>query len=105
MGRKDRHHGSPGHALCFLRGGHLGTPMYPLEPGRMKQAGRKISHVSQERKAAGGEVIVQGNENIFRFQKSQLIFLPTWSGERGRLRCSGMALADTQSLVLTLHGC
>ena len=40
MGRKDRHHGSPVHALCFLRDGHLDTSMYPLEPGRMKQAGR-----------------------------------------------------------------
>lgn len=63
------------------------------------ETGSKISHVSQELKDTSGEVIVQGNENICRFQKSQLIFLPRRLGERGRLWCDGL----TQSLVLTSH--
>ena len=98
MGRKDRCHCSPRHTL-LLRDGHPGTSCTFLDMGRWS-AGSKISYASQELKGPGGEVIVQGNENICRFQKSQLIFLPRWLGQRGRLWCDGLI----QSLVLTLHG-
>lgn len=53
-------------------------------PGKMKQ-GARSQYVSQEVKDTSGEVIVQGNENICRFQKSRLIFLYQMVGGEGKI--------------------
>lgn len=87
----------------------MGTPrIHFLGLGEIKQAeragGRKVSHISQELKVAGGEGIVQGNKNIFGSRKSKLIFLPMWWGEGSDCGAVGTSLADTHSLVLTLQG-
>ena len=98
MGRKDRCHCSPRHTLLSQRW----TPrnlMYPLSHGKMEHREQDLICQSGT-KGSWWRGDCPRNENICRFQKSQLIFLPRCLGQRGRLWCDGLI----QSLVLTLHG-